>query len=139
MNDHQTQSVARRRQVSRRALLSGAGLFALCSAAQADPPPATGGIEVVVVTAEKHEEAINSVPMSITAVSGSELQQRGINGLQGLAAVVPGFNYTESKVGTPIYTLRGLGFSDIAMGGRPTVSVYADEAPIPFTIETVDL
>ena len=137
MSGHQTRRVSRHRQLSL-TLLSGAGLFALCCAAQAADQPAStpGGIEEVVVTAEKHEEAINRVPMSITAVSGSDLQQRGIDGLQSLAAVVPGFNYTESKVGTPIYTLRGLGFSDIAMGGRPTVSVYADEAPIPFTIET---
>src|SRR5262249_57862906 len=56
--------------------------------------------------------------------------------LEDLQRVIPGFVFTTSVVGTPIYTLRGVGFVDISMGGRPTVSVYSDQAPIPFTIET---
>jgi outer membrane receptor protein involved in Fe transport len=55
--------------------------------------------------------------------------------------VTPSLTYTDSYVGSPIYTLRGVGFNDIALGGRPTVSIYTDEAPVPFAIETrgVDL
>lgn len=94
-------------------------------------------VETVVVTAQKREEAANNVPMSISVLSGDLLAQQGVLRTSDLALVVPGFTYTTSQVGTPIYTLRGVGFVDISMGGRPTVSVYADQVPIPFTIETL--
>lgn len=93
-------------------------------------------IEEVVVTAQKREQAINDVPMSISVLSGDTMRDRGIEQVADFARSVPAFTYSESRVGTPIYTLRGVGFNDIALGGRPTVSVYVDEVPIPFAIET---
>ena len=50
--------------------------------------------------------------------------------------ITPSFTYADSYVGSPIFTLRGVGFSDISLGGRPTVSIYIDEAPLPFSIVT---
>ena len=73
----------------------------------------------------------------IAAVGAPQLARQGILRLSDLQRVVPGFSFTESQVGTPVYTLRGVGFQDISMGGRPTGSVYSDQAPIPFTIETL--
>jgi outer membrane receptor protein involved in Fe transport len=121
-------------------LLAGASVLALRpqsahAEAAASSPSATVG--EVIVTARKREEAINTVPMSINAVSGAQLAIKGIERTTDLGRVVPGFTYTTSQVGTPIYTLRGVGFVDISMGGRPTVGVYTDQAPIPFTIETL--
>ena len=117
-----------------------AGVSALALAAPAaraatDDTSATT-VPELIVTAQKRDEAINKVPMSVSAVSGVQLARQGIVRLSDLPRVVPGLTYTQSVVGTPIYTLRGVGFVDISMGGRPTVSVYADQAPIPFTIET---
>ena len=93
-------------------------------------------LEEVVVTAQKREQAITDVPMSVTALTGDSMADAGIEQVEDFAKSVPGFTYTESRVGTPIYTLRGVGFNDIALGGRPTVSVYHDEVPVPFAIET---
>ena len=121
--------------VSTFAFASEAAHAATTDAASADATAAT--VPEVIVTAQKREEAINTVPMSITAVGGQELTRLGVERLSDLQRVVPGFSYTQSVVGTPIYTLRGVGFVDISMGGRPTVSVYSDQAPIPFTIETL--
>ncbi len=108
--------------------------------AQAAPAPAAGAdstaVTEIVVTAQKRQESINSVPMSITAATGDQLRDQGINQTRDLVRITPGFNYADSYVGSPIYTLRGVGFSDISLGGRPTVSLYVDEAPIPFAIET---
>ncbi|MBS0412114.1 MAG: TonB-dependent receptor, partial [Proteobacteria bacterium] len=135
-------SISRRHHVARqfvRRMLSGAALSALsCGMAMAQPAASADGVttEEIVVTAQKREQALNDVPMSITALTGQALAARGVVDTAGLANTVPGFTYTESRVGTPIYTLRGVGFNDIALGGRPTVTVYRDQAPVPFTIET---
>lgn len=94
------------------------------------------GVGDIIVTANKREEAVNTVPMSITAATGDQLTALGVTRARDLAKLTPGFTYAESSTGGPIYTLRGVGFSDNALGGRPTVSIYTDEVPIPFSIET---
>lgn len=86
----------------------------------------------IIVTATKREEDINSVPMSITAVTGSELTELGVTGPTDLARVVPGFIAANTYFGSPVYYLRGVGFYDTAMAARPAVSMYTDEVPIPF-------
>jgi len=93
-------------------------------------------LQELIVTAQKRGESVNTVPMSIVAATGEQMARRGITQVRDLEKLVPGFTYTDSQFGTPVYTLRGVGFSDVAMGGRPTVSIYLDEVPIPFSIET---
>jgi iron complex outermembrane receptor protein len=100
------------------------------------PDPGANAVSEIIVTAQKRQEAVNTVPMSITAATGVQLRDAGIDQPRDLVKITPGFSYADSYVGSPIYTLRGVGFSDISLGGRPTVSIYTDEAPIPFAIET---
>jgi len=93
-------------------------------------------IEELVVTAQKREESINDVPMSVTAASGDTLLKLGVTDTSQLMKVVPGFNYTPSYYGTPVYSIRGVGFHDTSLAASPTVSVYVDEAPLPYSIMT---
>jgi iron complex outermembrane receptor protein len=93
-------------------------------------------IPEIIVTAEKREERLSDVPISITAVSGDQLQRQGVNSTDDLARVVPGFTYAKSDFGEPVYTLRGIGFFDTSIGGSPAVAVYVDEVPIPYSSET---
>ncbi|MBB5685669.1 TonB-dependent receptor [Sphingobium boeckii] len=90
----------------------------------------------IVVTAQKREESLRDVPMSVTALTGAQLASKGITDVQGLMKVTPGFSFVESGSAVPVYSLRGVGFFDTAAGARPTVSVYQDQIPIPFSIET---
>ncbi len=103
------------------------------AAAPASPPPVVGEI---VVTAQKREQSINKVPMSITALSGQALIDRGITETADLTKVVPGFNFTETAYATPVYTIRGIGFQESSLAASPAVSVYVDEVPLPFPDET---
>src|SRR5690349_17825874 len=52
-------------------------------------------LEEVVVTAQKRTERLIDVPMSITAISGDEVIQRGLNSVQDLAFAVPGMATRE--------------------------------------------
>jgi outer membrane receptor protein involved in Fe transport len=118
----------------------GAVLIALCIAASAhaqDAGPIAGaqGLDDIVVTARKRSERLGDVPMSITAVTGSQLAGRGISGVDELEAVVPGFTFQSTIFGTPIYAIRGVGFYDAAIGGTPAVSVYLDQVPLPYAVE----
>ncbi len=92
----------------------------------------TGTIEEVIVTAQKREESINDVGMSIQAATGEQLTDLGVTDAADLFKVVTGFSSNVTQAGTPIYTIRGIGFQETSLATSPTVSVYIDEAPLQF-------
>ena len=96
-------------------------------------------IEEVIVTAQKREESINDVGMSIQAATGEKLNDLGITDTADLYKVVSGFNSNVTYYGTSIYTIRGVGFQDTALASGPTVSVYLDQMPLPFSALTQGL
>ena len=94
------------------------------------------GLEEIVVTANKRAQTIGNVGMTITALSNYTLERQGIKSLSDLASQVPGLTYAPTDFGTPVFTLRGVGFYDYSIGGYPTTSVYVDEIPLPFPAYT---
>jgi iron complex outermembrane receptor protein len=102
-------------------------------AAEAGPG---SSVSEVIVTAQKRQENIQNVGMSINAASGDKLTRLGVTDTAQLTKIVPGFSFVESAYGTPIYTIRGVGFQDTSLGDSPTVSVYLDEVPLPFSAMT---
>ncbi len=120
------------------ALCAGAPAAAYAAEAAA-AATASGNVTAVgelVVTAQKREENIQSVGMSISAASGDRLQKLGIHDTADLQKIVPGFQATPNYYGTNVFTIRGVGFQDTSLAGSPTVSVYIDEAPLPFSALT---
>ncbi|MDO7843124.1 TonB-dependent receptor [Sphingomonas immobilis] len=105
------------------------------AAAPAAPPGETT-IADIVVTAQKRAQKINDVGMSITAIGGEEMKKLGIVTTADLARIEPSFKYSYSSYGTPVLTLRGVGFNDVSLAASPTVSVYTDEIPYPYVIMT---
>ena len=67
-----------------------------------------GGIEEIIVTAEKRSTALQETPMAITALSGAQLFDRGIYDIESLATQVPNFQYGET-FGVARLTIRGIG------------------------------
>jgi iron complex outermembrane receptor protein len=137
--------------IRRNAALYGASLLLLAAAAEnanaqptARPPPGpmaaantnAATVGEVIVTAEKREENINNVGMSIQAASGDKLIKLGINSTEDLTKIIPGFVVTPNYYGTVVYTIRGVGFQDTSLAGSPTVTVYQDQMPLPFSILT---
>ncbi|ALJ15429.1 TonB-dependent receptor [Sphingopyxis macrogoltabida] len=90
----------------------------------------------IIVTAQRREQSLNSVPMSITAIGGDQLVSQGISTVADLAKIVPGLTFTQSQIATPVYTIRGVGFYESTLAASPAVSVYVDEVPLPFAILT---
>lgn len=134
--------------------LRGVGLLALAvglsTAAQTQTlPPSTANTAAtqvaavetadgeIVVTANKRAQNLNDVGLSVTALSSQTLSDRRITSVQDIAAAVPGLKFAESGTGTPIYTLRGIGFNEESLGVYPSVSVYTDEVPLPFPVLTL--
>lgn len=95
------------------------------------------GVGDIVVTARKRQESSNTVGMSISAFTADTLERQGITNVESLVKAVPGFNYTRTAYGAPVYTLRGIGFNETSLAASPTVSVYVDEVPLPYSTMTL--
>nr|WP_087575006.1 TonB-dependent receptor [Sphingomonas sp. CDS-1] len=87
----------------------------------------------IVVTAQKRAERLNDVPLSITAATGEQLAAAGVKAPADLEKIVPGFAYQPTLYGTPVFTIRGIGFYDVSVAAPPAVSVYVDQVPLPYS------
>src|SRR6266850_406498 len=98
-----------------------------CAEGGAESGAAVGTLEEVVVTAEKRESTVQKTPISITAISGADLQAQGISNLLSVAQQVPGVSFKTSGPGQTEFEMRGL----TSTGGQsPTVGFYLDETAL---------
>ncbi len=111
-----------------------AGRASPTSDALPNSPLDTATVGEIVVTANKRSEQIDKVGATITAIPASELAQRRIVSLADIALAVPGLSFAQSSYNAPILTLRGVGFNEQALGNYSAVSVYLDQAPLPFPV-----
>ena len=86
-------------------------------------------LEEVVVTARKREELLQNVPISIVALSASDLGKRSLQDLEDVGQFVP--NLTVSQAGTngnsgAFVYIRGVGQSDALSTYDPAVGIYVD-------------
>jgi len=91
---------------------------------------ANAQLEEVIVTAQKREQSLIDVPISIATVSGDHLTSVFMGGVdvRGLSTRVPGL-YIESSNGrvAPRFYIRGLGNIDFDLAASQPVSVVMDE------------
>ena len=81
----------------------------------------------IVITAEKRNSTVQKTPISITAISGKDLQIRGISGIAEALQEVPGVTFASAGPGQTQFEIRGLSQDG---GESPTVGFYLDETPI---------
>ncbi|TAJ72789.1 MAG: TonB-dependent receptor [Phenylobacterium sp.] len=97
---------------------------------------AAAPLQELVVTAQKREQRVESVGMAITAASGETLRTRGIDAVADLPRLVPGLTLQESNFASTSFNLRGVGFFNSDLATPPAVTVYLDEAPLPYPAMT---
>lgn len=89
-----------------------------------------GGIEEVIVTAQRKEESLQEVALSVTAVSSDALVTRGINNMSDVRpGMIPGVFVTQFSGGQSVLAIniRGVTMSDPTQGTvEMTVPVYID-------------
>lgn len=104
-----------------------AGLTLGQSAMAQQSHPDTGQLQEIVVTAQKRESTVQNTPISLTAVTGADIQERGLTDLSNLVLSVPGVSIRTSGPGMAELEMRGVA----SVGGNsPTVGFYFDETPL---------
>jgi iron complex outermembrane recepter protein len=81
-------------------------------------------LEEVIVTAQKRAESLQDVPISVTAMQGSKIQDAGISNMSALADYIPNFKMGDAPVSTNIY-MRGMGSSN-NQAFEQSVGMYID-------------
>ena len=104
----------------------GAGAVSSGVVAQDGNDAATGQTQLdeIIVTAQKREQNLKDVPISITAIGSEELALRGITNIRDLGLAVPGLAVQHAGADQRRYFLRGVG--NFAGSSSP-VGVYFDE------------
>ncbi len=89
-------------------------------------------IEEIVVTAQKRAESVQDVPISITALSGDELNQRGLTDMTSVARYVPNFDMTTSTTTRNMRVrIRGIGSPGTNSGIEASVGSFLDGLYMP--------
>ncbi|TCM19767.1 iron complex outermembrane receptor protein [Novosphingobium sp. PhB165] len=119
----------------RAALLAGVGgaaaavallpQFALAQAGS-DQNQNSGGVEEIIVTAQKRDQSAQNVPIAITALNNQQLQSAGVQSTLDLKAAVPALNITTGTGGIGLPRIRGIGATGQGPGIENPVAVYVD-------------
>ena len=87
--------------------------------------PTTGAIEEVVVTAQRREEKLQNVPISVTALSAETLKLNDVRDITRIEILTPGFTFGRSGSDARP-AIRGVRTENVAVSGDPTIGFYVD-------------
>ncbi len=87
-----------------------------------------GGIREIVVTAQRREDSIQSVPLAVTAFDEEALSNSAVDDIRDLAGQVPGLVIDRVGAGAnaAAISIRGISFEDIEKSFDPAVGVVVD-------------
>jgi outer membrane receptor protein involved in Fe transport len=98
-------------------------------------------LEEIVVTASKREESLQTVPISVTALTGETLSEHQVTSLDDYVKMLPSVSYQSFGPGQSQVSMRGIttGGDGVAVGPVPTVGVYVDETPVTTIFQSLDI
>jgi iron complex outermembrane receptor protein len=102
-----------------------AGAQATSSSAAVNTAPDTELAGEIIVTAQKREQSLRDVPLSITALGDQSLKNSGVNNISQLQGVAPNVQ-TSANLGVTSVLLRGIGSSAFNVGGDSSVAYHVD-------------
>lgn len=124
--------------------LFGAGVLLASGTSFADPATDktadAGGLEEIVVTAERRQEPAQSVGIAMSVLPGDSLEAKSISYVNDLQNAVPSLQ-VEPAFGSsqPQFRLRGVGFIDYTSNNASPVGVSIDDVALALPIQTQGL
>jgi iron complex outermembrane receptor protein len=102
---------------------------ALLAALQAGQSGAATILEEVLVTAQKREQAITDVALTVTAINGDVARAMGIQDTRDVAFIATNVDIKGAGMAdaNPAVTVRGIGMNNFNANNNPSVGIYLDE------------
>jgi iron complex outermembrane recepter protein len=109
-------------------LAGGIGVFGAPqhALAQQEVEKPTGVLEEVVVSAQRRDQALQDVPISLQVVDQDLINDTGATDMGDLNGFIPGLVVSDGSPTQPKYALRGVSTGDFGVGTDPAVGVYVD-------------
>jgi iron complex outermembrane receptor protein len=83
------------------------------------------GLEEILVTAQKREQGLQEVPISVEAFSAEQIDNLAAQDIGDLGIFTANVQINRAS-NQPSYKIRGIGTSDFGIGADPAVGVYID-------------
>ena len=99
-------------------------------AQDAAPKAASNGIEELVVTAQKREEAIQDVPIAVSAFSQDSLEKAKIDGGPNLQLAIPNVAFSKGNFTGFNFQIRGVGSKLVAASGDAGTGIHLNNVPL---------
>jgi len=137
-------------QLLKAGLFAGSALFAMTGTAYAEQAPAdavpvaTNSGEIIV-TANRRDQSLQDVPMTLQALSADSLSKLNVTTFNDLLKYTPNVTFGTNGPGQGAIFMRGLsaGFageqSAGAIGGFPNVALYLDDQSMQFPAHNADI
>ncbi|MEM1090350.1 MAG: TonB-dependent receptor [Pseudomonadota bacterium] len=109
-------------KTQRRTLLFAAVAMAMSAGAGAQV------LEEVVVTAQKREQNLQDVGISVTAYSGEQMKALGITNTVEITEQIPGLQMTTFSPNLTVFNIRGVSQNNFTDNLEAPVAVYIDDA-----------
>lgn len=93
--------------------------------------PDNGALDEITVTAQRRAEPLQSVPISVTAITQTALKDTGAVHVGSLNVAVPGMTISYAPSGTFATYIRGVGSQSANVGDEPSVAMYVDGFYVP--------
>jgi len=90
------------------ALTSSTTAMAQASVAPGSQDSALDAGDEILVTAQKREQRIEDVPVTVTALTGQRMAAIGVNSLTEVAPFIPGLQIQEQSANNPGFVIRGI-------------------------------
>jgi iron complex outermembrane receptor protein len=106
-------------------LTTAAVAFAAPALAQAQPAPAPLAEDEIIVTAQKREERLQDVPISINVQTGDALEAQGVSQFIDLQSRVPNLVINDTPANASI-SIRGVGTTGNTLSFEQSVALFVD-------------
>ena len=112
------------------AIAGGSTIFAQDASAQQSGDTSANNTEEIVVTAQRREQAIQDVPIAVSALNANQLQDQGLTGGYDLLQAVPNVSFSKGNFTGYNFQIRGVGALVVAAGADAGVSIHLNNAPL---------
>jgi len=114
-------------------LLACAAALPLSAWAQAESEQSTGGLEEVVITAQKRVERLEDVPVAAQVLSGDTIAKLNAGDISDLNRLVPSVNLNGTINGRVPLGIRGISSvsNELTVGLSSGVALMIDGVPVP--------
>jgi len=92
---------------------------------------------IITVTAQKREQNIMKVPVTVDSVYDELIKQSGSVMLSDIDKFIPGFDMSDGDVTQAGITMRGVSSPNISVGGDPSTATFFDGIYMPRAAQNV--